>query len=76
MNTSKYVDEIFRLPLFEQEKIAGQILTYLNEAEVIEEDEETIKMLDKRWADIESGKAILLTEEEFKQKLKDRRLKK
>ena len=71
------IDELLSLPVGERRKISEKLFSSLPESNSLsEEDKETIKMLDKRWNDIKSGKAKLLTPAQLRAGIIKSRVKK
>jgi putative addiction module component (TIGR02574 family) len=71
------IDELLSLPVRERRKISEKLFSSLPESNSLtEEDKETIKMLDKRWNEIKSGKAKLLTPAQLRAGIKKSRDKK
>ena len=68
------IEELLKLPAKEREYIVGELYESLLHEEY-DEDPKVIEMLDKRIADMESGKTTLLTESEFQEKLSSLRKK-
>ena len=71
------IDELLSLPVRERRKISEKLFSSLPESNAVTgEDKETIKMLDKRWDEIRSGKANLLTSAQLRAGIKKSRTKK
>ena len=66
------IDELLSLPVRERRKISEKLFSSLPESNAVtNEDQETIKMLDKRWNEIESGNAKLLTPAQLGERIKN-----
>ena len=66
------IDELQSLPVRERRKISEKLFNSLPESNSLTgEDKETIKMLDKRWDEIKSGKVNLLTPAQLRERLKN-----
>lgn len=71
------IDDLLSLPVKERRKISEKLFSSLPESKTVtEEDKATIKMLDKRWDEIKSGKAKLLTPAQLRAEIKKSRTKK
>ena len=71
------IDELLLLPVRERRKISEKLFSSLPESNSLTgEDKETIKILDKRWDEIKSGKAKLFTSAQLRAGIKRSRTKK
>ena len=71
------IDELLLLPVRERRKISEKLFRSLPESNSLTgEDKETIKMLDKIWDEIKSGKAKLITPAQLRSGIKKSRAKK
>ena len=71
------IEELLSLPVRERRKISEKLFSSLPESNAVTgEEKETIKMLDKRWEEIKSGKAKLLSTAQLKANIKKARSKK
>ena len=71
------IDELLSLPVRERRKISEKLFGSLPESNSLTgEEKETIKMLDKRWDEVKSGKAALLTPIQLRAAIKKSRVKK
>ncbi len=65
------IDELLLLPVRERRKISEKLFSSLPESNSLTgEDKETIKMLDKRWEEVKSGKAKLLIAAQLRERIK------
>jgi putative addiction module component (TIGR02574 family) len=70
------LEELLSLPVRERRKLSEKLFSSLPESNAVTgEDKETIKMLDKRWEEIKSGKAKLLSPAQLKANIKKTRTK-
>ncbi len=71
------INELLSLPVRERRKISAKLFSSLPESNSLSgEDKETIKMLDKRWEEIKSGKAKLITPAQLRERIEKSRPKK
>ena len=71
------IEELLSLPVRERRKLSEKLFSSLPESKSLTgENKETIKMLDKRWDEIKSGKAKLLTPSQLRAAIKKSRAKK
>ena len=71
------IDQLLSLPVRERRKISEKLFGSLPESNSLTgEEKETIKMLDKRWGEVKSGKALLLTPIQLRAAIKKSRVKK
>jgi putative addiction module component (TIGR02574 family) len=66
------IEELLLLPVRKRRKISEKLFSSLPESNAVtDEDKATIKMLDKRWDEIKSGKAKLLTPAQLRERIKN-----
>lgn len=71
------MDELLSLPVKERRKISEKLFSSLPESNSLTiEEKEVVKMLDKRWDEVKSGKAKLLTPAQLRTSIKKSRSKK